>query len=65
MTNETYEKVLYVLKNTRDGDELTGKDLKIIESAVNGFLSDLGMKYFDCIYDKVKSGLYEKNLAEN
>lgn len=34
MTNETYKKVLYILKNTRDGDELTEKDLKIIESAV-------------------------------
>ena len=60
MTNETYKKVLYILENTRDGDELTQKDLKIVESAVNGFLSDSGMEYFDVIYDKVKEGRYEK-----
>ena len=58
MTNETYKKVLYILENTRDGDELTQKDLKIVESAVNGFLSDSGMEYFDVIYDKVKEGKY-------
>ena len=58
MTNKTYEKVLYILKNTRDGDELTQKDLKIVESAVNGFLSDSGMEYFNVIYDKVKEGKY-------
>lgn len=60
MTNETYEKVLYILKNTGDGDELTEKDLKIIESAVNGFLSDCGMEYFEIIYNKVKTGSYGK-----
>ena len=58
MTNETYKKVLYILENTKDGDELTQKDLKIVESAVNGFLSDSGMEYFDVIYDKVKEGKY-------
>lgn len=58
MTNETYKKVMYILENTRDGDELTQKDLKIVESAVNGFLSDSGMEYFDVIYDKVKEGKY-------
>ena len=58
MTNETYKKVLYILENTRDGDELTQKDLKIVESAVNGFLSDSGMEYFNVIYDKVKEGKY-------
>jgi len=52
---KTIDKAIYILKNTHDGNDLTQKELKIVESAVNGFLNDLGLKYFDTIYETIKN----------
>jgi hypothetical protein len=41
-----------ILQKTNDGNDLTPKDLKIVEMAVNGHLNDEGWKYFDDLYKK-------------
>ena len=47
------EKACEILKNTNDGDLLDPSDLKITESAVNGYLNETGLEVFDKLYQRV------------
>jgi hypothetical protein len=58
MSSEVSNKAIEILERTRDGDDLTSLDLKILESAVNGFLSEEGMEVFRKIYETVMAGEY-------
>ena len=57
-TMKTIDKAIYILENTYDGRGLTQKDLKIVESAVNGYLNDSGLKYFNLIHKMVENDTY-------
>ena len=47
MKEDTCDKAIEILQATSDGDKLAPLDLKLIESAVNGFLSEEGIKAFN------------------
>lgn len=48
-----------ILRTTNDGDDLAPEHLKLVELAVNGFLSEKGETKFYQLYDRVKAG-YKK-----
>jgi hypothetical protein len=45
-----------ILQKTNDGDDLDPLDLKLVESAVNGFLNDDGWEAFRKLNDSVNQG---------
>jgi hypothetical protein len=49
-----------ILHKTNDGDSLDPRDLKILEMAVNGDLSEKGEEYFKELYRKVIAEEYIK-----
>ncbi|MDR2559197.1 MAG: hypothetical protein LBC86_06610 [Oscillospiraceae bacterium] len=49
-----------ILKLTHDGDDLEPMDLKLTESAVNGFLNKYGKTKFGELYKNVTDGVYAK-----
>lgn len=53
------DKALYILRSTNDGNDLAPVDLKLVESACNGFLNEKGEEAFDALYQRVKSGDYQ------
>ncbi|MCL2387835.1 MAG: hypothetical protein FWC89_09855, partial [Defluviitaleaceae bacterium] len=58
---DTCDKATSILKKTRDGDLLDPQDLKLIESAVNGFLNEIGINAFENLhYSVVVSEAYLK-----
>lgn len=56
--NTIFEQTTFILKNTNDGNQLAGRDLKLIENGVNGFLNEQGEIALTELYEKVKSGKY-------
>jgi len=48
-----------ILQATNDGDDLSPPHLKLLESAVNGFLNEAGMAAFDALCLDVERG-YKK-----
>jgi hypothetical protein len=50
------EKSLKVIALTNDGDDLSQSDLKLVEAAVNGFLSEEGEILFERMFERVTSG---------
>jgi hypothetical protein len=60
MTDNTCDKALAILQATSDGDRLSPLDLKLVESAVNGFLTEEGIKAFNQLHETVKAGKYKQ-----
>lgn len=57
---DRYEKAIAILQKTHDGDDLTGFELKIVESATNNFLNEKGFERFEEIFQK-----YTKVVIKN
>lgn len=49
-----------ILRATKDGNDLSPKDLWIIQESVNGNLNDKGWEYFADLHKRVTSGHYDK-----
>jgi hypothetical protein len=56
----TTDKACAILQRTRDGDDLDPGDLYLTECAVNGFLTEAGVKKFDELHRRVMDGEYVK-----
>ncbi len=50
------EQSIEILEETHDGDDLTPQDLRLVEAAVNGWLSETGKVAFDELYRRVQRG---------
>jgi hypothetical protein len=59
MKENTCDKAIEILQATSDGDKLAPLDLKLVESAVNGFLSEEGIKVFNQLHEAVVAGKYK------
>lgn len=57
--NERCEMAMEILRMTEDGDKLGTRDLKLLESAVNGFLTETGYRKFTELYNQVIEGSYK------
>ncbi len=55
----TCDKAIAILQATSDGDKLDPLDLKLVESAVNGFLSEEGIKVFNQFHETIVAGKYK------
>jgi hypothetical protein len=60
MKENTCIKAIEILQATSDGDKLAPLDLKLVESAVNGFLSEEGIKVFNQLYETIAAGKYKQ-----
>ena len=58
MTNTN--KAIAILEATQDGDMLSPSHLRLVETAVNNNLTDLGQKAFDDLFSQVQNGSYRK-----
>lgn len=54
------EKAILILKNTKDGNDLSPLHLWIVQEAVNGGLNEAGLKIFDKIYNDCSQNKYIK-----
>jgi hypothetical protein len=52
------DKSIQILQLTKDGDSLAPQDLRLVELAVNGGLSEAGIAAFGKLYEMVLSGTY-------
>ncbi len=52
------DKAIDILRATQDGDNLSERDLKLVECAVNGFLNETAESMFESLYSQVMSGNY-------
>lgn len=52
------DKAIEILRQTRDGDTLEPRDLKLVEMAVNNFLNEEGKRAFETLFSSVVSGAY-------
>jgi len=59
MKENTCDKAIEILQATSDGDKLAPLDLKLVESAVNGFLSEEGIKVFNLLHETIVAGKYK------
>jgi len=57
-TSNLTDRAIEILKRTRDGDDLSGDHLYLVQEAVNGNLSNLGLKAFAELHARVTSGDY-------
>lgn len=57
-----FDQTIFILENTNDGDDLTGHHLKLVESGVNGFLSEAGEVALMELYQSVKKGYSKPNF---
>lgn len=48
-----YDMACEILNKTDDGNNLSKKDLKIVECAVNNYLNDKGIEYFNNMYKDI------------
>jgi len=55
-THERCDIACAILKETNDGDDLDPRDLKLVESAVNGFLNEVGYQAFKELHQKALKG---------
>ncbi len=58
--SDTCNKACDILKLTNDGDDLDPMQLSYLESAVNGFLTEEGLKVFNELHRLVTTGQYKK-----
>lgn len=54
-----HDKVVFILRNTSDGNDLSPDHLTIVQWASNNKLSELGWRVFEHIYDAVKNDTYD------
>lgn len=54
------DKALAILENTHDGDDLSPQHLRLVETAVNGWLNEAGEVAFDALYAQVAAGTYAR-----
>ncbi|MFZ3168555.1 MAG: hypothetical protein WA130_13145 [Candidatus Methanoperedens sp.] len=59
MKANTCNKAIGILQATSDGDKLDPLDLKLVENAVNGFLSEEGIKGFNQLHETIVAGKYK------
>jgi hypothetical protein len=59
MKENTCDKAIEILQATSDGDKLAPLDLKLVENAVNGFLSEEGIKVFNQLHETIVAGKYK------
>ncbi|MDT8840339.1 hypothetical protein ParKJ_23210 [Paraburkholderia fungorum] len=52
------DKAIEILRQTRNGDTLEPRDLKLVEMAVNDFLNEGGKQAFETLFSSVASGGY-------
>jgi hypothetical protein len=57
---ELIEKSLEIIEKTNDGDDLSPGHLYLVQEAVNGHLSDLGLRAFEELYNQIHSDNYQK-----
>ena len=62
---DTTQKAIEILQVTNDGDILHPFDLKLLEMAVNGFLSDAWLEKFNELHKRVMDGKYESPFASD
>jgi len=60
MKENTCDKAIAILQARSDGDNLAPLDLKLVESAVNGFLTEEGIKAFNRLHETVIAGKYKQ-----
>jgi hypothetical protein len=60
MKENTCDKAIEILQATSDGDKLAPLDLKLVENAVNGFLSEEGIKVFNHLHETIAAGKYKQ-----
>ncbi|CAG0983957.1 hypothetical protein METP3_02245 [Methanosarcinales archaeon] len=60
MKEDTCDKAIEILQATSDGDKLDPLDLKLVESAVNGFLTAEGIEAFNKLHKTVANGEYKQ-----
>lgn len=58
MTDDDY---LAILRLSRDGDDLSPRHLKLLETCVNGFASEAGVLELERVLDDLKRGSYPPN----
>jgi len=59
--HDSCDKACAILKKTDDGNLLEPQDLKLLENAVNGWLTEAGREAFDRLYHRVVTdGTYTK-----
>lgn len=56
MSTPRYDDVLEILRATKDGDDLSTRDLKLTELAANGRLSPEGEIALDRLLENVRGG---------
>ena len=54
------EKAITILEQTHDGDDLDPTDLFLVQSAVNGYLTEHGRERFESLYDVCRRGEYSQ-----
>jgi len=54
------EKAIEVLQLTNDGDDLGPQDLSLLQSAVNGHLTETGLSAFDQLHECCRTGSYQR-----
>jgi hypothetical protein len=60
MKEDTCNKAIEILQATSDGNKLAPLDLKLVESAVNGFLTLEGVEAFNKLHKTVAAGEYKQ-----
>ena len=53
------DKAIEIIRKTDDGNKLSPQDLSLLETAVNGWLSEAGEIVFEELYQKVEKGTYK------
>lgn len=54
-----HDQAITILEKTEDGNRLTPEHLKLVETAVNGWLTEAGEVAFAELYASVESGVYQ------
>ena len=63
-TKERCDLACEILEKTDDGDDLDPRDLKLVESAVNGFLTEAGYQAFKELHQNVLKGYTKPWFAD-
>lgn len=56
--NEISDKVIAILTETNDGEDLSPRHLKLLEMAINGYLNESGYELLNDIYEMVMKHEY-------
>lgn len=64
MDEKTFEKAIFILQETKDGNDLDNLHLKIVELAVNDDLSEAGQSEFERLFLSVKNGYVKPSFHD-